>query len=157
MPVDNNIIDLPMRLPQSRSPAPDRLAKQTDHSIRLNKKQVSSLIESGAKITEGILSIAGGIVDIARIKAESETEVAGIDARSRALVNVLRAETEHLMESNKGIRNRGEAAALVIRSVMESIPESDSIARQHAIDQLPDLVRQVIANQSPGVFRLNYD
>jgi hypothetical protein len=41
--------------------------------------------------------------------------------------------------------------------VMESIPESDSIARQHAIDQLPDLVRQVIANQSPGVFRLNYD
>jgi hypothetical protein len=152
--MSNNIIDLPMRVNKTQSLSPQH--KKHVPAVRLNNEQVNTLIDSGTRIADGILSIAKDIVDIARINAESNARVAEIEARSHALVNALRAETDYLMESNKGIRTRGEAAALIIRTVLEHIPEADSVARQRAIDQLYNLIKIVITDK-PSVLRLNYD
>jgi hypothetical protein len=88
------------------------------------------------------------VVDIARIKATSQAEVANIEARSRAMTEALRAETAYLMETHQGIRTRGEAVTLVIRSVLENIPESDHGSRQQAITILNDLVANVVNSKA---------
>lgn len=139
-------MDLPIRRPSNQTVVHPGASSGR---VRLNEQQVTTLVDSGAKVAEGLVSIAKDIVDIARINTQSRAEVAGIEARSRAMVDVLRAETERILASRKGVRSRGEAAALVIRTVMETIPESDHASRQLAIAKLTELVGQVVSTQDP--------
>jgi hypothetical protein len=145
-------MDLPIRRPSSQTIV--HSGASPTGRVRLNDQQVSTLVDSGAKATEGMVSIAKDIVEIARINAQSRAEVAGIEARSRGMVDVLRAETDRVLASRKGIRSRGEAAALVIRTVMETIPESDHASRQLAIEKLTEVVGQVVSTQDlPPAFK----
>lgn len=137
----------PLDLPVRRSPNP---VAQPGHAFparrsRLSEKQMDTLVESGARTMEGVVSIANGLVEIAQIRAQSNAEVAGIEARSDAMAKVMRAEVERLMAERKNIRTRGEAAALVIEQVMKGIPEADGDARRQALSILPQLVRDVVA------------
>lgn len=140
----------PMDLPARRTPAlrtEQPLSQPSDNRIRLNDQHVSTLVDTGAQVAGGIISIAKSVVDIARIKATSQAEVASIEARSRAMTEALRAETAYLMETHQGIRTRGEAVTLVIRSVLENIPVSDHASRQQAITILNDLVANVVGSR----------
>jgi hypothetical protein len=146
-------MDLPIRRPSSQTTV--HPGASSTRRVLLNEQQVTTLVDSGAKVTEGLVSISKDIVDIARINAQSRAEVAGIEARSRAVVDVLRAETDRVLASRKTIQSRAEAAALVIRTVMETIPELDHASRQLAIEKLSELVGQVVSTQDPSpAFRL---
>lgn len=144
--MSNDPMDLPVRRVNSTPVV--RPDAQLVPRVSLKEQQVSSLIETGGKVAEGVMSIAKDLVDISRIKAESEAEVAGIEARSFAMVAALRAETERLMVVRKGIRTRGEAAVNVIKSVLENIPESDQASRQSAIALLNQLVATVVSENT---------
>lgn len=142
-------LDLPVRRPSGT-------VTQREHMPpagrpRLTEKQMDAVVQSGAKVMEGVASIASGLVEIAQIRARSGAEVAGIEARSDAMAKVMRAEVERLMAERKGVRTRGEAAARVIEQVMKGIPEADAEARRQALSILPQLVRDVVSpNEGPA-------
>lgn len=138
-------MDLPVRRVTTTSAAHHEV--RPIPRVSLNERQVSSLIETGGKVAEGLMAISNDLIEISRIKAESQAEVAGIEARSSALVAALRAETDRLMALRKNIRTRGEAAAEVIRAVLENIPESDIASRQSAVAILSQLVVAAVSGQ----------
>jgi len=135
-------LDLPVRrTPTPATPSENRLPADR---TRFTEQQVDTIVQSGARVAEGVVSIASGLMEIAHIRAQSAADVANIQARSEAMVKVLRAETEQMMVNRKSIRTRGEAAALVIEQVMKCIPEGDTEARRQALSMLPQLVRDVV-------------
>lgn len=136
-------LDLPVRrMPTAVTPSGSRLPART---TRFTEQQMDTIVQSGARVAEGVVSIASGLVEIAHVRAQSAADVANIQARSEAMVRVLRAETEQMMANRKSIRTRGEAAALVIEQVMKCIPEADTEARRQAVSMLPQLIRDVVA------------
>lgn len=146
----------PLDLPVRHSPATviHRESSLPEGRTRLTDRQMNTLVDSGAKVVDGALSIASGLLEIAHIRAQSAADVANIEARSEAIVKVLRAETEKMMANRKSIRTRGEAAVLVIEQVMKYIPETDAEARSQALRMLPQLVRDVLASSDVQLGRL---
>ena len=141
--MSNDPLDLPVRRTSTYPTAHD--AGTSPSRSRLSEQQVDVLVHSGAKVAEGVVAVAKELVAIAHIRAASDAEVSRIRAHSEAVVNMLRSETECMMENRKGIRTKGEAAALVIEQVLKTIPEADTEARKLALSILPQLVREVVA------------
>ncbi|WP_442809186.1 hypothetical protein [Trinickia soli] len=141
-------MDLPTRgatkLPVARSEA---LTKQRSG---LTERHVDVLVDSGANLLACAGSIAKDLVEIARIRAESEAEVERIEARSRAIREAFRAEVDRLGAMRDIIGSRGDAAAKLIREVLTHIPESDQVSRQRAIEMLTKMIDSVVADKGPS-------
>ncbi|MEY4766653.1 MAG: hypothetical protein RI907_3326 [Pseudomonadota bacterium] len=137
-------MDLPVRQgavtvrPVEKLPAP---ATASNRNLKLNEQHVTALVNTGTEVAQGVLSIAKDVVDIMRIRQSAQAEVAVIDARTRAVVDALRAETAKLLEVHNGVRVRGEVATQVIRTVLDAIPEADRLA---ALAHLNDLVAKAL-------------
>lgn len=155
--MNDDPIDLPMRrprtLPMTRagtevvaSPRPGTIATSAlVAQPKLTPQQFVTVVEHGTRVAEGVLTIANGLVEISRIKAQSAANVSEIRERSLALERAMHAETDRLLGERKHIRTRGQAAVAVINSVLSQIPESDQASRQLALQQLPKLVEAVTA------------
>ncbi len=140
----DDLIDLPAR--KMNYPSVENNST-TGLGVVLNEQQVGQLIETSSKIVEGTVAIARDLVEIGRIRAQSQSEVEVIRARSQALVVVLRAETDRVMLEHDGVRTRSEAAISIIQAIMKNIPEADQSSRVAAIDILNDLVKTVLATE----------
>lgn len=141
--MSNDPMDLPVR--RINSTPTVRPNAELVPRVSLTEQQVSTLLETGGRVADGVMSIAKDLVEISRLKAQSEAEVAGIEARTHAIVASLRAESERLIAVRKGVRTRGEVAVSLIKTILETIPESDHVARQNAIAMLNQLVATVIS------------
>lgn len=142
-------MDLPARRgavavrPVNRAPAP---ASPSGRRLQLSEQQVSTLVNTGPDVARGILSIAQDVVEIVRIQQSAQAEVALIEARSQAVVSALREETARLREVHQGVRQRGDVATQVIRTVLDAMPEGDRLA---ALGHLHALVAQALATGDP--------
>lgn len=141
--MSDDLIDLPTR---RRDSLPTSIDSHNNRGISLSEEQVGQLVNTGSKVAEGVMIIAHDLVDIARIRAQSSSEVDVIQARSQALVAELRAEIDRVMREQESVRTRTEAAVTIIQAVMNCIPETDHSSRAAAIDNLNELVRTVLVN-----------
>jgi hypothetical protein len=141
-------MDLPSRsAPKTPAVRSTGLAQQRNG---LSERHVDVIVDAGAHVVGTIASIAKDIAEIARIRADSQAEVAGIEARSRAISEAFRGEVNRLTAMRDIINSRGDAAAKVIHEVLSLIPESDHVSRQKAIEMLTKMIETVVADRGPS-------
>ncbi|WNC92147.1 hypothetical protein RI103_28125 [Paraburkholderia sp. FT54] len=134
----NDPMDLPSR---GVAKTPDA---RTDASIaprsKLTERQLDVIVDSGAQL----VSIAAGVMDIVKIKAQTQHEVAQIEARSRAVREAIRGEIERMEAARETIVTRGDVAIKLTRAVLQDFTEYDSATRQLALETLTKLVDSAI-------------
>lgn len=138
--MSDDFIDLPMRstpaTTTSSTPVP---------ATRV--QQAATLIDSGTNAIQAIAPIAQGVVEIWRIKQQSQADVAQIEAKSRAVCDALHAETNRLMVMKDTITTRGQAASALVRAVMQDLHRLDPVAQKGVVDTLTQLVATVVADK----------
>lgn len=136
----NEIIELPDR--KGRTNLPTNTDRQTEKR-GLTERQKDMAIEGSVQVLTGVVSIARDIMDIAKIRASAAADVARIDAQTREVVGKMKMEIEMITAKGNSTLSKGQAAAAVIEATMKHIPESDTAARDKALDMLKSLVAQV--------------
>lgn len=136
----NEIVELPDR--KGRTNLPANTDRQTEKR-GLTERQKDMAIEGSVQVLTGVVSIARDIMDIAKIRASAAADVARIDAQTREVVGKMKMEVEMITAKGKSTLSKGQAAAAVIEATMKHIPESDTAARDKALDMLKSLVAQV--------------
>lgn len=150
--MSNDPADLPMRATKplaNRPNVPTVLISARDPTTvptqgnrpALTNEQFTTLVERGATAIAGAFEIAKMLVETQRIQVQSLATVNEIRARSDAFERAMQAETDRLLVERKNIRTRGEAAALLITSVMSLIPEGDQTSRQLALEKLGEWIK----------------
>jgi hypothetical protein len=115
-------------------------------------QQAATLIDSGANAIQAIAPIAQGVIDIWRIKQQSQADVAQIEAKSRAVCDALHAETSRLMVMKDTITTRGQAATELMRVVMQDLHRLDPVAQKGVVDTLTQMIATVVVDKgAPAV------
>ena len=140
----NDPMDLPSRsvvkTPDARTDA--IIAPRT----KLTERQIDVIVDSGAQL----VSIAAGVMDIVKIKAQTQHEVAQIEARSRAVREAIQGEIERMEAVRETITTRGDVALKLTRAVLQDFADYDSTTRQLALETLTKLVDSAINEKGAG-------
>lgn len=138
-------LDLPVkkivdRNPEVLSPVPRR-------EFRLTERQLDELIKTSGQVTRDLGEIFKGLVSIAEIRTKTEHEVAKIEAETRRIEIVARAEIDRTMALERNIHTRAEAAHKILVQLTEMIkliPEADPSSRGRLIDTLSSILDTVL-------------
>ncbi|MEI8285244.1 MAG: hypothetical protein WCG52_09665 [bacterium] len=114
---------------------------------KLTERQLDHLIASGAKTAENLGEIFQGLVRIAETRANTDHEVAIVDADIRRIQTAASTEINRIMALEKNIHTRGEAAQKVLAQLTEMvklIPDGDASSRGRLIDALGSILTSVL-------------
>ena len=143
-------LDLPTRKVVDRNPEVLRPISRPDSL--LTERQLDDVIKSAGQATKDLGEIFKGLVNIAQIRASTDHEVAKLEAETRHIQAVARAEIERIMAHEKHIHTRGEAAHKLLVQLTEMvkiIPDSDASSRGRLIDALSSILNSVLHEKTP--------
>jgi hypothetical protein len=146
--MNDDSMDLPVR--RTDNVPATRAGQVPSTQTRFSEKQVDAMITHGAKVLESAASIARDLTEIARVRATSEAEVTVIEARTRALRELVRGEVDRLDAMRQTIGKRGDVAVQIIQAVLPQIPESD---RLNAMEELRKMIDSAIADKGAAPTR----
>lgn len=146
----DNSLDLPNRAVTVRNfevlkPIPRR-------NITLTERQLDDVIKSAGQATKDLGDIFKGLVDIAQIWANTDHEVAKLEAQTLHVQAVARTEIDRIMAHEKNIHSRAEAAHKLLVQLTEMIkliPDEDTSSRGRLIDALSSILSGVLNETAP--------
>ena len=148
MPDDS--LDLPKR--KFVDPTPEVLKPVPRRATALNERQLDDVIKSAGQAAQDLGEIFKGLVNIAQIRANTDHEVAKVEAETLHVQAVARAEINRIMAHEKNIHTRGEAAHKILVQLTEMvklIPDSDASSRGRLIDALSSILSTVLHEKTP--------
>lgn len=120
-------------------------------ALKLTSQQLDKVIEAGAKALPEAIGLLKGVVDIARIRAQSKASVETIEAETYRVVQTTRAEIDRMRQSGDNIKTRGEVVSGIVRDFTETVrdlPDFDSQARLALIESLKDILMLAVNSEA---------
>ncbi len=124
---------------------------QKAKALRLTSQQLDKVIDVGAKALPEAIDVLKGIVDIARIRAQSNANVETIEAETNRVVQITRVEIDRMRQSGENLRTRGEVVSAIVRSMTETVralPDFDSQSRLALIESLKDILKLAVHGEA---------
>jgi predicted nucleic acid-binding Zn-ribbon protein len=134
-------------LPQRKVYKSEIVKKKSDNKSQLTEKQMDKVIEARAQLYQDLGEIAKGIVVIAKIREEADSDVKRIEAETKGIESKIRAEIDHLAQVGKNTQTRGEIAVDIITaltSIIRDVPDLDSQSVHKLIDSISPMVKAAI-------------
>lgn len=117
---------------------------------QLTEAQRTRIIEGAFRIAEDVGAVVNGLVEIHRIREQSEGEVNRIEAQTRAVVVQTQAELEKLRAGGANTVRRGDVAVRIIqqvRELLEAVPDLEAPSRRALIDGLPLIISATLKGE----------
>ena len=148
--MSDDSLDLPKRKIVEREPEVLRPVPRRGNA--LTERQLDDVIKTAGQATKDLGEILKGLVNIAHTRANTDHEVAKVEAETRHIQAVARAEIERIMAHEKNVHTRGEAAHKLLVQLTEMvklIPDSDASSRGRLIDALSSILSTVLHEKTP--------
>lgn len=145
----DNSFDLPKR--QIIKIAPEVLRPIPVQKSTLTERQMDNVVRSAGQAAQDLGEIFKGLVHIAQTHADTEQELAKIEAETRHIQDITKAEIDRIMAQGKTIHSRGEVAHRILVQLTEMvklIPDSDTSSRGRLIDTLTSILTAVLHDKS---------
>ena len=149
--MSDDILDLPNRPRVEVLPRAE--AGSASSGTRLTEKQMDQVLDTGLRFVEDLGAVARELVAIHRIREQGRADVERIEAKTRHVVEKMRAEIDRLAEVRQGVRTRAQAVVEIISAMsqaLQRIPDLDNDSRKALVDQLPRLVKLAISDKTHG-------
>lgn len=143
--MQDDTFDLPKRQIIGRSP--EVLRPIPIQNSKLTERQTDEVIRAAGQAAQDLGEIFKGLVNIAQTRANTEQEVAKIEAETRHVQDVTRTQIERMMAQERTIHTRGEAAHRILVQLTEMaklIPDSDTSSRGRLIDTMSSILNAVL-------------
>jgi len=138
-------LDLPNRTISDRNPEVFRPVSRRDSP--LTERQHDEVIRIYGKAASDVGEILKGVVSIVGMRAKTEQDVARIEAETKHVEAVTRAEIDRIMAHGKNLHSRAEAAHKLLVQLTEMvklIPEADSSSRGSLIHSIGSILESVL-------------